>query len=117
MVLKDMGRRKALGLLAATCAFAAVPAVAAAQQFPDQSHFQKVTLNDRPGEPISLAVLPDLRVLHTARTGQVRLHDPRTGLNPVIACAVVGVALAAPRCAGSAGWCRCSWCGRTSTAG
>ena len=38
--------------------------------------FQKVTLNDRPGEPISLAVLPDLRVLHTARTGEVRIHDP-----------------------------------------
>jgi cytochrome c len=52
---------------------------------PDQSRFQKVTLNDRPGEPISLAVLPDLRVLHTARNGTVRIHDPRTGLNPVAA--------------------------------
>jgi glucose/arabinose dehydrogenase len=52
---------------------------------PDQSAFQKVTLNDRPGEPISLAVLPDLRVLHTARTGQVRIHDPRTGLNTIAA--------------------------------
>ncbi len=52
---------------------------------PDQSAFQKVTLNDRPGEPISLAVLPDGRVLHTARTGEVRIHDPRTGLNPIAA--------------------------------
>jgi cytochrome c len=52
---------------------------------PNQSAFQKVTLNDRPGEPVSLAVLPDLRVLHTARTGQVRIHDPRTGLNPIAA--------------------------------
>ena len=51
----------------------------------DQTAFQKVTLNDRPGEPISLAVLPDLRVLHTARPGQVRIHDPRTGLNPIAA--------------------------------
>src|SRR5918997_2710981 len=51
----------------------------------DQSAFQKVTLNDRPGEPMSLAVLPDLRVLHTARTGQVRIHDPRTGLNTLAA--------------------------------
>ena len=51
----------------------------------DQTAFQKVTLNDRPGEPISLAVLPDRRVLHTARTGQVRIHDPRTGLNPIAA--------------------------------
>src|SRR5688572_28404292 len=51
----------------------------------DQSAFQKVTLNDHPGEPMSLAVLPDLRVLHTARTGQVRINDPRTGLNPLAA--------------------------------
>src|SRR6187549_1263333 len=51
----------------------------------DQTAFQKVTLNDRPGEPVSLAVLPDLRVLHTARTGQVRIHDPKTGLNPIAA--------------------------------
>ena len=51
----------------------------------DQTAFQKVTLNDRPGEPMSLAVLPDLRVLHTARTGQVRINVPRTGLNPIAA--------------------------------
>ena len=65
----------------------ALPATAAPESTarPDQSAFQKVTLNDRPGEPMSLAVLPDLRVLHTARTGQVRIHDPRTGLNPLAA--------------------------------
>ena len=34
---------------------------------------------------MSLAVLPDLRVLHTARTGEVRIHDPRTGLNTLAA--------------------------------
>jgi cytochrome c len=51
----------------------------------DQTAFQKVTLNDRPGEPMSLAVLPDLRVLHTSRTGQVRIHNPRTGLNTIAA--------------------------------
>jgi glucose/arabinose dehydrogenase len=70
----------ALGLL---CAF---PAAAAAQTspFPDQSHFQKVTLNDRPGEPMSLAVLPDGRVLHSARTGEIRLHDPKTGTNNIV---------------------------------
>ncbi|HEV2927170.1 MAG TPA: PQQ-dependent sugar dehydrogenase, partial [Propionibacteriaceae bacterium] len=34
---------------------------------------------------MSLAVLPDRRVLHTARTGQVRIHDPRTGLNTLAA--------------------------------
>ena len=47
--------------------------------------YQKVTLNDRPGEPMSLAVLPDRRVLHTTRQGEVRMHDPRTGLNTVAA--------------------------------
>src|SRR4051812_31809866 len=52
--------------------------------FPDQSQFQKVTLNDRPGEPMSLAVLPDGRVLHSARTGEIRLHDPRTGTNNIV---------------------------------
>ena len=54
-------------------------------QPPPDSRFQKVTLNDRPGEPMSLAVLPDLRVLHTARTGEVRIHNPRTGLNTLAA--------------------------------
>jgi glucose/arabinose dehydrogenase len=53
-------------------------------QFPDQSRFQKVTLNDRPGEPMSLAVLPDGRVLHAARTGEIRMHNPRTGTNNIV---------------------------------
>ncbi|MFF7167111.1 PQQ-dependent sugar dehydrogenase [Streptomyces sp. NPDC008086] len=48
---------------------------------PASSDFQKVTLNDRPGEPMALAVLPDRRVLHTARTGEVRIHDPKSGVN------------------------------------
>jgi cytochrome c len=68
--------------LAATSATAAPTTEA---QPPPASRFQKVTLNDRPGEPMSLAVLPDLRVLHTARTGEVRIHNPRTGLNTLAA--------------------------------
>ena len=52
---------------------------------PPASRFQKVMLNDHPGEPMSLAVLPDGRVLHAARTGTVRIHNPRTGLNTVAA--------------------------------
>jgi glucose/arabinose dehydrogenase len=44
-----------------------------------------VTLNRFPGEPISLAVLPDRRVLHTARNGRIRINDPSTGLNLVAA--------------------------------
>ncbi len=68
----------------------ALPSLAAAQDdgsgnTPRASQFQKVTLNERPGEPMSLAVLPDRRVLHTARTGEVRIHNPRTGLNTLAA--------------------------------
>lgn len=37
------------------------------------------------GEPIGIAVLPDGRVLQTARTGEVRLHDPAAGTSRVIA--------------------------------
>jgi cytochrome c len=48
---------------------------------PTDDNFQKVTLDDFPGEPIAMAVLPDRRVLHTARTGQVRIHDPASGRN------------------------------------
>ena len=81
--------RRAAVVACSITAFAA-PAVfagvAGAQDspFPDQSNFQKVTLNDRPGEPMSLAVLPDGRVLHSARTGEIRLHNPRTGTNNII---------------------------------
>ncbi|WP_204053117.1 PQQ-dependent sugar dehydrogenase [Microbispora siamensis] len=59
------------------------PSIAAAQESPapPESAFQKVTLNDTPGEPMDLAVLPDGRVLHTTRAGTVWMHDPATGLN------------------------------------
>jgi cytochrome c len=52
---------------------------------PPDSDFQKVTLNDYPGEPMALAVLPDKRVLHTAREGQVFIHEPSTGRNVLAA--------------------------------
>jgi cytochrome c len=83
--------RRPVVLAAVTAALGALsvlPAVAAAQTGgvpPSATRFQKVTLNDRPGEPMSLAVLPDRRVLHTARTGEVRIHNPRTGLNTLAA--------------------------------
>ncbi|MGW0916560.1 PQQ-dependent sugar dehydrogenase [Streptomyces sp. NPDC002784] len=67
----------AMGLLPLSAAQAAKPDPAP----PAPSAFQKVTLNDRPGEPMALAVLPDRRVLHTARTGEVRIHDPKSGVN------------------------------------
>ncbi|GAA1617807.1 PQQ-dependent sugar dehydrogenase [Actinoplanes couchii] len=61
------------------------PVQAAPAPVPPDSDFQKVTLNDFPGEPMALAVLPDGRVLHTARKGQVRIHEPSTGRNVLAA--------------------------------
>ena len=75
--------RRLAAVAVTLAAVAALPSAAGAQ-FPDQSRFQKVTLNDRPGEPMSLAVLPDGRVLHSARTGEIRLHNPRNGTNNIV---------------------------------
>lgn len=79
--------RKAAVPACLIAALLALPAVAGAQDDgpPLESKFEKVTLNDRPGEPVSLAVLPDRRVLHTARTGEVRLFDPKTQVNTLAA--------------------------------
>ncbi|OJF14353.1 PQQ-dependent sugar dehydrogenase [Couchioplanes caeruleus] len=74
----------ALVLTALTVPTTAVSAAPAAAP-PPESQFQKVTLNDFPGEPIALAVLPDKRVLHTARKGEVRINDPKSGRNVLAA--------------------------------
>lgn len=50
----------------------------------DWSNYERVLLTKDVGEPIDLAVLPDKRVLHTARNGDVRLTDPATGVTTVI---------------------------------
>ncbi|GAA5145615.1 hypothetical protein GCM10023340_15240 [Nocardioides marinquilinus] len=50
----------------------------------DSPTFQKVTLNDRPGEPMDLAVLPNSDVLHTTRAGVIWRNDARTGVNSVV---------------------------------
>ena len=50
----------------------------------DWSNYEKVTLTKDTGEPIDLAVLPDLRVLHTARNGDIRLTDPDSGVTKVV---------------------------------
>ncbi|MFC3686993.1 PQQ-dependent sugar dehydrogenase [Aquipuribacter hungaricus] len=52
---------------------------------PPDSAFDKVTIDRTPGEPIDLAVLPDNRVLHVTRSGEVRLHDPVTGITSLAA--------------------------------
>src|SRR3954447_5161656 len=74
--------RKQAFAAALLVALIAAPTSASAQEPPPPAtSFEKVTLDDFPGEPMNLAVLPDGRVLHTTRAGEVRLHNPRTGLN------------------------------------
>ncbi|RCG32923.1 PKD domain-containing protein [Sphaerisporangium album] len=64
----------------------AVPASAHPGHDPatEWSSYEKITLTKSVGEPIDLAVLPDRRVLHTARTGDVRLTDPATGITKIV---------------------------------
>ena len=45
----------------------------------------KISVNPNLNEPIGFDVLPDGRVLQTARGGQLRLHDPKDGSTKVIA--------------------------------
>ncbi|MEV6692658.1 PQQ-dependent sugar dehydrogenase [Micromonospora sp. NPDC051196] len=85
-----MKRRLALavaGLTAVTLTATPTPTMAAPEttNTPPDTAFQKVTLNDRPGEPMDLAVLPDGRVLHVTRAGQVWLHNPATRRNTIAA--------------------------------
>jgi cytochrome c len=74
-----------LAALAGALAVCAIPSAASAQSPPPDSQFQKVAIDQTPGEPIDLAVLPDGRVLHTERSGEVWLHDPDTGLKTLAA--------------------------------
>ncbi|WP_203416462.1 PQQ-dependent sugar dehydrogenase [Jiangella ureilytica] len=71
--------------LVAAPGLAANGAPAVPEAAPPDSAFDKVTLNDTPGEPMDLVVLPDGRVLHTTRAGEVWLHDPETRLNTLAA--------------------------------
>jgi cytochrome c len=81
-----MGMRARWACLLVAAGALVSPSVAAAQSGPPpDSQFEKVTLNDRPGEPMDLAVLPDGRVLHATRKGQLWLHDPSTGINKLAA--------------------------------
>lgn len=54
-----------------------------AQAALDWDNYEKTTLTKDVGEPLDLAVLPDGRVLHTARNGDVRLTDPATGVTRI----------------------------------
>ncbi|MBT0773568.1 PQQ-dependent sugar dehydrogenase [Kineosporia sp. J2-2] len=80
------GLKLFLALLLALGALVAAPAVASAHPGHEGdedplnwANYEKITLTKDIGEPIDLAVLPDSRVLHTARDGVVRLTDPATG--------------------------------------
>jgi len=87
--------RRARGLLAGTGAVATLVGIGAHGReaigsddevaAPSDTSFQKVTLNGAPGEPMTLVVLKDGRVLHNTRRGQIFMHDPATGFNRVIA--------------------------------
>ncbi|MDH2428655.1 PQQ-dependent sugar dehydrogenase [Sphaerisporangium sp. TRM90804] len=78
------------GVLVATALVVAAPLAGPALAHPghdpatEWSDYEKITLTKTVGEPIDLAVLPDRRVLHTARTGEVRLTDPATGVTKVV---------------------------------
>ena len=80
-----MRTTRTLVALTGALAVLACPSVAAAQTPPPDSSFQKVVIDDSPGEPMDLAVMPDGRVLHVTRQGQVWLHDPDTGLKTLAA--------------------------------
>ena len=77
-------------LIAAQPTFAVEPeeapppaATEATSAAPAWTEFERITLTKNVGEPMDLAVLPDLRVLHTSRNGDVMLTDPTTGITRV----------------------------------
>lgn len=84
-------------LLALVLVLGLVPAATAGAQEDDPEdwdNFVQEVLNDDVQEAMALAVLPDGRVLHNARSGDpesddtpapFRLYDPETGESPVIA--------------------------------
>ena len=81
-----------LKLMSRACAGAvciallALPSGAAAQSAPPpDSEFDKVVLDQTPGEPMDLAVLPDGSVLHVTRQGGVWYHDAKSGLKTLAA--------------------------------
>ncbi|WP_413451056.1 PQQ-dependent sugar dehydrogenase [Georgenia phoenicis] len=63
----------------------AAPAQVADDPALEWDNYEKVLVTKNTGEPIDLAVLPDSRVLHTARNGVVRLTDPATGATTQVA--------------------------------
>jgi sugar phosphate isomerase/epimerase/glucose/arabinose dehydrogenase len=50
----------------------------------DWTNYERTLITKDTGEPIALAILPDLKVLHTARNGDIRLTDSKTGVTKLI---------------------------------
>ena len=79
-----MSRHRRIGtsgslILVASAVLVALPQAASAHDI-NPADFQQVTLAKgvaEIGEPMSLAVLPDRSVLHTARNGTLRAHRRR----------------------------------------
>jgi hypothetical protein len=63
---------------------------------PPDDAFQRVTLNDRTGEPMDLAVLPNGDVLHTTRKGLIWRHSARTDVDIVVGTEAPVVTLVQP---------------------
>src|SRR3954454_13598150 len=78
------GRAAAAVAIAGALVAAAAPAARAQEPALNWDNYEKVTLSTTLGEPIDLAVLPDRRVLTTARDGALRLVDPATGTTKVV---------------------------------
>lgn len=64
----------------------AVPGAVAEEAEPalDWTNYEKITLSKDVGEPVDMAVLPDGRVLTTARNGDVRLVDGDNGTTTLV---------------------------------
>ncbi|UDF12423.1 cell wall-binding repeat-containing protein [Antiquaquibacter oligotrophicus] len=51
----------------------------------DWTNYEKALITKDVGEPIDLAILPDGRIIHTARNGDIRVTDPSTGITTLAA--------------------------------
>ncbi|MGO1235410.1 PQQ-dependent sugar dehydrogenase [Microbacterium gubbeenense] len=60
------------------------PAAPAADPALETSNYERNLITRNVGEPIDMAVMPDGRVLTTARNGDIRLHDPSLGTTEIV---------------------------------
>jgi cytochrome c len=72
-----MARRRRPAALAARLGLLCAPALACGDEATPtvvEAPFRETVLDSDPGEPVALVVLPDARVLHTTRDGNIWLH-------------------------------------------